>query len=124
MSFEIDLNTYLQDNITTTDEVSSDISNTNESKYLVFHKISTARTYSHDGPDGTETARYQFDAYANKKVDTLNIIKEVKDKLENFQGWMEDTQVHGVFVIDEFGSHEKETGLYRNELELEFQYYE
>jgi len=123
MSFEIDLYTFLNDNITTTGNVSSNITNTNENDYLIYTKITTSTTYSHDGSDKIETARYQFDGYAQKKIDALNIIEEVQELLDNFHGWMGDTRVQGVFVLDEFDDYEDETGLYRNETELKFQYY-
>ena len=123
MIFKNDLYTFLSANLSVPTAVTSNVGNVRDG-YLVFQRILTNRVYAHDGNSGLVMARYQFDAYANKKQDAVLIINELKTLIDNYSGLLGESKVQGVFIVNEFDTLDQDSGMYREEIEFNIQYYE
>lgn len=76
---------------------------------IVYHQISGARQYSHDGDSGLRSPRYQFDIWA-KDPDTAESVAEALIEVlsgRSFAG------IRFSLVLDERDDVEERTGLFR-----------
>ena len=122
MSFREAFYSFLSSSLTKPAAVTSNVGSV-QSGYLVYQRIVTTQEYAHDGHLGLITARYQFDAYADKKQDTVAIIDELKNSLDGFIGFIGSTHIQGVFIVNEFDTFDSGSDLFREEIEFNIQYY-
>jgi len=122
MSFRENFYSFLSGNLIKPEAVTSNVGSV-QNGYLVYQRIVTTQEYAHDGHLGLITARYQFDAYADKKQDALLIIEELKTLLDDYVGNMGETKVQGVFIVNEFDTFDSGSDLFREEIEFNIQYY-
>lgn len=91
--------------------------------YLIYQEISFAGSYNLAGPDGTRARRIQFDAYGPTKSAVVAIISRV---LALFDGQKQtlNNRTAVLFCQIEGGQsgYESEHRLYRNRLDLTFNY--
>jgi hypothetical protein len=95
----------------------------------VWTVATTVDLYSSDGQSGYRTSRVQFDAYAIKYIDVLNVKEAIKAALQNFkQATLPDGTFVDRMVVIEDRDFETEPGisgqLYRRLLEVEIAYIE
>lgn len=94
MHIETALMTYLLEQSGITDIVSDRIyfiraKQDTAAPYLVFQKISSIHSMTHDGPDGMTDARFQFTAFGKKYMEEAKeLIVAVQDALSGYKGTM------------------------------------
>jgi len=123
MSFSTDLYNFLENNITTAAKINKNKTDGDYASYLVYQKINNVREYDHDGPAGIATITFQFTAYARRSITAENIIEELKGLIDGFSGSMGTTKIAASFVTREYSGNEEETNFYREEIDVDFQYY-
>ena len=125
MPFENALYNFLSANLTIPDEITANKTpQSTQNNYLQYQRIDSNRDYAHDGSLKLVFADYQFDAYSTRKSNAIAIKKDLQEKLEDFNGYMGDYRVQGVFLTNEFDLYEDDTKLYREEVEYRIQYKE
>jgi len=122
MSFRENFYSFLSGNLIRPEAVTSNVGSV-QNGYLVYQRVVTTQEYAHDGHLGLITARYQFDAYADKKQDAVAIIDELKNILDGFIGFIGSTHIQGVFIVNEFDTFDSGSDLFREEIEFNIQYY-
>lgn len=68
---------------------------------LTYHRVSTVRPYSNDGPVGLATAHYQIDAWADTALVALQLADAVRAALDGFQGTAGGRRIDAIHVIDQ-----------------------
>lgn len=124
MGFSTDLYTFLSNNITTAAKINANKTDGDYESYLVYQKINNSPEYDQEGYADLSTITFQFTAYASRKITAENIIEELKNLLSGYRGMISSTRVNGAFVTREYSGNEEETNLYREEIDIDFQYYE
>lgn len=121
--FQRAFKTWLHNNIQTANTISSGrISQSADDKYLVFNRLDRANPLDHDGVAGNFTVFYQLDAYARRKQDAEDIIGEVRQKLNGYDGYIGEYKISGAEISNERPSYHEEEELYREQLDIKIPY--
>ena len=68
---------------------------------LVYSRVSTARTQTHDGPTGLVAARIQITAHAATYAATLALVGQVVAALNGYSGPLGTVAVGNVEIVNE-----------------------
>lgn len=74
-----------------------------------YARISGPRDYTHSGPSGLVSARFQIDVFAENYEVCRNAFDEIKNNLSGFKGEI----IKHASLDDDKDDFESETGLYR-----------
>jgi len=77
--------------------------------YIVYHKLSPGREYSHDGFGGLARPRIQVSCYGQNYDNVKDVAEEVIATLE---AWPGVDSVDAAFIESEIDLYESDTGLY------------
>ena len=91
---------------------------------LVLQEIDPGREYTHDGPDGLDQPRVQFDIYATDPADLQTVEAALMTEMEQAETDAGDTRFHfGFLVLRRFGEVEDlpdQRRLFRLTMDFEF----
>lgn len=80
---------------------------------LVYQMISTQGSYSHDGDSGLDRERVQFTCWATTPTEASQLRDVLRMVLSGYSGLMGNEKTPGVFLQNQGGNKDPETGLYR-----------
>lgn len=90
---------------------------------LVMQEISPGREYTHDGPDGLDQPRVQFDIYAATGV-SAEAVEAVLLALMEAGGTQGSTQFHPAFLEDRhMGTEDLADGVRAQRLRMDFMFF-
>ena len=125
MTFEFVFPQFLQSNLAKPNTVSPNkVPQSGEPPFLVYQLVTAQRESTHDGNDQLVWAEYQFDCYAKKKQSAVEVMQELRELIEDYDGYINGVRVQGCFLIDQFDTYEENSKLYREEREYRIQYKE
>jgi hypothetical protein len=115
MSFEASLKTWLP---AACPSVSGRISANAASQdvktpYLVYQRISSPRGYTHDGPDGSVEARFQFSFCSEILAGAIAAAEELRLVLSGFKGTLGTHEVGHAFIDNEVDLYDPDTEIHQ-----------
>lgn len=124
MGFSTDLYSYLDKNLLEPNVISAGKGKDSAGdKYLIYNNNTDRADYELAGASGLQIALYQFDAYADRKVDAEKIIDELIELLEDYKGDMEGFKIGWIYQDDKFDGMDQDTEMYRQGLRVNIHYY-
>ncbi len=80
---------------------------------VTYSDVSNTASYSHDGPDCLQRARYQIDHWAATREAATRVERATRAALSGFRGRWGGLTIGGVFRRNSWTLHEPETQLWR-----------
>jgi len=91
---------------------------------VTYSQVSGPRGYTHDGPDGLVTARYQISCWSPSYSDAKSTANDVMDAVSGYSGNMEGTHVGLITVDNESDAYENESGVFFIAIDIMIHYRE
>ena len=76
--------------------------------YIVYFLVDDNEDFTHDGPTGLVTARFQFSIYADTALSAKTIAKELKTLLNDYKS----ASIQGAFYDSQSDQYEQATRLH------------
>lgn len=80
---------------------------------ITFHQISAVRMHAFGSDPGLVTSRFQVDSWGNTPEESRVLGEAVRVGLSRFNGTVDSTLIHDVFLANEISFFEDETREYR-----------
>ena len=126
MSFEQAFQSFLDDNLTDVGFITANLAPQGETKGIMYQKISTMRDreIDHDGIMNLVAVSFQFNFYADRKVEAAGMRDQLQQLLAGYDGQMGDYRVQGAFITDERDYFDTEARVFRESVDYRIQYKE
>lgn len=85
---------------------------------IAYHRISTPREHSHDGPSGLAHPRFQFDLYARTYAGISELAEGVRASLDGYKGLLGGVDVQGVFLEDDDDGYDDDLEVFWRRLDF------
>jgi hypothetical protein len=80
---------------------------------VAYERISTRRSYAHDGPQAPVTARIQYDSIATTLSAAMGVADAIRGALSGYTGTSAGVRIASCLLANEMSQEEKDTGYAR-----------